>query len=233
MPSGNSPSSSIDEAYAAGAGSSVSSALEVERARVDAVAQAGRVRAVVEDMAEVAAARRAHDLGANHPVARVGLRDDAVERRRLEEARPAAARLELRVRAEELRPAAGAAVDAVAVLVPVRAGERALRALAPQDLVLLGREALAPLLVGELDLGSMRRGYAPSSEHDERESDELRRGRRDDEQVEDLVEAERGRERVGPRRRVRERPDAVQGAADDHQHRRGDAERREELRDRG
>src|SRR5262245_61370048 len=95
---------------------------------------------------------RAHDLGARHSVARVRLGHDAVERRRLVEARPARARLELRVGAEERAPAAGAAVDPRIVLVPVHARECALRALLPEDLVLLRRQALAPLGVGELDL---------------------------------------------------------------------------------
>ena len=86
--------------------------LEVECGGVDAVAQSCRGRAVVEDVAEVTAAGGAHDLGPGHPVARVRLGHDAVERRRLEEARPARARVELRLRAEELGATARAAVDA-------------------------------------------------------------------------------------------------------------------------
>src|SRR5918994_625837 len=176
MPSGNSPSSSIippqseipllagsrsrgslkASAHAAACRASDSRAsgraLEIERAGVDAVAEARRVGPVVEHVTEVAAAGRAHDLRARHPVARVRLGDDAVEGGRLEEARPAAARLELRVGAEELRAAARAAVDAVSVLVPVGARERALRPLVAEDLVLLGAQTLAPLRVGQLDL---------------------------------------------------------------------------------
>ena len=132
--------------------SRASYALEVERARVDAVAETRRVGPVVEHVTEVAAAGGARDLGACHPVAGVRLRDDAVERRRLVEARPAAARLELRVGAEELRAAAGAAVHTVAVLVPVCARESTFRSLLAENLVLLGREALTPLLLGQLCL---------------------------------------------------------------------------------
>ena len=44
---------------------------EVQRAGVDAVAQAGRVRAVVEHVTEMAAAALAHDLGAAHAEAAV------------------------------------------------------------------------------------------------------------------------------------------------------------------
>src|SRR5918994_6914052 len=121
MPSGNSPSSSIippqseiplvagsrsreslkasADAAACRASDSRASgrALEVERAGVDAVAEAGRCRPVLEHVPEMTPARRAHHLGANHPVARVRLGDDALERGRLEEARPPASRLELRI----------------------------------------------------------------------------------------------------------------------------------------
>src|SRR5947208_2915228 len=47
--------------------------LQLQCRRVDAVADAGRSRAVREEVPEVPAARRAHDLGADHPVTAVGL----------------------------------------------------------------------------------------------------------------------------------------------------------------
>ena len=72
--------------------------------------------------------------------------------RRLVEARPPGARIELRVGAEQLGAAAGAAIGAVVLDVDVLAGERALGPVLAQDLVLLGRQALAPLLVGQLNL---------------------------------------------------------------------------------
>ena len=50
----------------------------VQRDRVDAVALTGRVRAVVEHVAEVAAAAGAHDLGAHHAVRRVGAQLDGL-----------------------------------------------------------------------------------------------------------------------------------------------------------
>ena len=52
--------------------------LEVERERVDAVAQAGRLRAVEEDVAEVGAAGRAPHLRTAHAVAQVFLRLDGL-----------------------------------------------------------------------------------------------------------------------------------------------------------
>src|SRR5581483_12073925 len=92
------------------------------------------------------------------------------------------------VRREELLPAARAAVDAGPVLVPVGAGERALRPLAPQHLVLLGRELGAPLGLGLLDLlqlafllprpmvadgpRALRVPHAPRSPYDPRPVDE-------------------------------------------------------------
>ena len=131
---------------------SPSSAIEVQRAGVDAVAQAGRVRAVVEDVAEVAAAALADDLGAAHEEAVVGPGLDRVVVHRVEEARPAGAGVELGVGAEQLCAAAATAVDAVLLVVPVGAGERALGALLAEDLVLLGRELRPPLRLGLLDL---------------------------------------------------------------------------------
>ena len=71
--------------------------LELERARVDAVAHPGRGGAVVEDVAEVAAARaRTSPPCATIPWLVSTLGDDALERGRLDEAGPAGARVELR-----------------------------------------------------------------------------------------------------------------------------------------
>ena len=128
-----------------------SCALQFERAGVDAVALPGRAGAVREDVAEMAAAGGAHHLGAHHAVARVGLGDRRSRGRRLDEARPAGAGVELRVGAEELGAAAGAAVDAGVLRVDVLAGERALGALPPEDLVLL--RASAPRATRRLSSG--------------------------------------------------------------------------------
>src|SRR4051794_77721 len=64
--------------------------LELQRSRVDAVAQAGRPRAVGEDMAEMAAAFGAEHLGADHAVGRIVLLVDMALDGGLREARPAA-----------------------------------------------------------------------------------------------------------------------------------------------
>src|SRR3954468_24516349 len=99
------------------------------------------------------AAVRAADLGAGHPVAVVRDELDAGGVGRLGEARPARARVELGVGAEQLRAAAGTDERAVGLGVEELARERALGGAVAQDLELVGVELLAPLLLGLGDLG--------------------------------------------------------------------------------
>src|SRR5215212_10727529 len=127
--------------------------LELQRGGIDAVALAGRVRAVREDMAEVATAVGAQDLRSNHPMARVGLLLDRVLRRGGRERGPAAAGVVLRVRLEKLYAAPGAAVGPGLENVVVLVDERRFGALLPQHVVLLGRQLSPPLGVGLLHLG--------------------------------------------------------------------------------
>src|SRR6185369_1931168 len=95
--------------------------LEHQREAVDAVAQAGGFRAVVEDVAEMAAAAAAMHLGAQHAEGAVlGLADRVVER--LVKTRPAGAALELGVGGEQRQVAAGAGEGALAMLFQERAG---------------------------------------------------------------------------------------------------------------
>src|SRR5450755_2281727 len=88
---------------------------ELQRDAVVAVALAGRRRAVVEDVALVAAAAHAVVLGARDDHLDVGLGDDRARQRGVE-ARPAGAALELGLRGEERKVAAGADEAAVAML---------------------------------------------------------------------------------------------------------------------
>src|SRR5581483_10561395 len=111
--------------------------LQLERCRVDAVAEPGRARAVREYVPKVAAARGAEHLGAHHPVARVDLLRDRLAGGGRGERGPPAARVVLRVGGEELGSAAGAVVGARLEHVVVLAGERALGALLAQHAVLL------------------------------------------------------------------------------------------------
>src|SRR5215469_5999033 len=126
--------------------------LERQRARVDAVPLAGRPGTVVEDVAEVAAAAAADDLGAPHEQAVIRPQFDRLGDRGLVEAGPPGARVELGVRAEQLGAAAGTPVEAVPVVVDVLTGERHLGVRPAQDVVLLRGQLLTPLLVRLGDL---------------------------------------------------------------------------------
>src|SRR5256885_4043468 len=106
---------------------------------VDAIAQAGGLRAVVEDVAEMAAAAAAMHLDPRHAVGAVlGAAERVVER--LEEARPARAALELGVRGKQRQIAAGAGESTLAMLLHERARPRTLRAVLAQAIVLLRRQ---------------------------------------------------------------------------------------------
>src|SRR5712664_2391524 len=139
--------------------------MEYQRKAVHAVAQAGRLRPIVENVTEMAAAAAAVDFGPQHPEGAVfGLADGVVER--LIETRPAGAALEFRLRGEQRQVAAGAGEDALAMLLEQRARTRALGALLTQDLVLLRRQLRAPLRIGLFDLeflaGVCRRSPQPA-----------------------------------------------------------------------
>src|SRR5712672_3746263 len=105
---------------------------EYQRKAVNAVAQAGRLRPVVENVTEMAAAAAAVDFGPQHPEGAVfGLADGVVER--LIKTRPARAALEFRLRGEQRQVAAGAGEYALAMLLEKRARTRALGALLAPD----------------------------------------------------------------------------------------------------
>src|SRR3954470_1476853 len=120
--------------------------LEVHGHAVDAIAQMRRRRTVLEHVPQMAAAAAAMHLGADHAVAAVGRAFDRA-RDRIVEARPAGAALELLLRCEQLLSAPRAGERAGAFLVVERTGAGTLGAVAAQDVVLLGGEQLAPLLV--------------------------------------------------------------------------------------
>ena len=106
---------------------------EAQRHPIHAVAKAGRLRAVVEDVAEMRIAERAGDRGAHHAEGLVLDLDDVLLGDRLPEARPAGAGIELRVGIEERGVAADAAVEAGGMVVPIRPGEGLLGALLAGD----------------------------------------------------------------------------------------------------
>src|ERR1039457_2301992 len=121
--------------------------VEVEGGGVDAVAQAGGLGAVGEDMAEVASAAGTGDLGAHHAVAAVFDLLDVLPVQGIGEAGPAASGVELGIGGEELEAAGGAEIDAGGAGFGVLSGEWPLGTLLAQDAVLLGSERTAPLFV--------------------------------------------------------------------------------------
>ena len=110
--------------------------MKIERDAVHAIAQPGRLRSVVEDMAEMAAAALAMHLGASHEKAAVALGFDRVFKR-LVKARPAGAAVEFGRGLEQRLAAPGAMIDARIVVLVERAGAGALGAVLTQNPVLL------------------------------------------------------------------------------------------------
>src|SRR3981081_4055455 len=126
-----------------------------QRKAVHAVAQPGRLRPIVEDVTEMAAAGAEVNFGPQHPEGPVfGLADGVLER--LVKARPAGAALEFRLRGEQRQVAAGAGEDALAMLLEQRARTRALGALLAQNLILLRRQLRAPFRIGLFDFEFLR-----------------------------------------------------------------------------
>ena len=120
--------------------------VELERGGVEAVAQAGGLRAVLEDVAEVRAAAGAVDLVAHHAVAVVALRADVHRVDGGVEAGPAGARVELVLAREERQAAHDARVRALLVVVQEVPAERGLGARVLGDAVGLRRELRRQLL---------------------------------------------------------------------------------------
>src|ERR1700682_2159305 len=141
--------------------------MEYQRKAFHAVAQAGRLRPIVENVTEMATAAAAVDFGPQHPEGAVfGLADRVVER--LIKTRPAGAALEFRLRGEQRQVAAGAGEDALAMLLEQRARSRTLGALLAQDLILLRRKLRPPFRIGLFDLEFLRGVCRRSSQPTER-----------------------------------------------------------------
>lgn len=112
--------------------------------RVHAVALATLCRTIVKEVAEVAAALRAHYFGAAHTCGVVFYHLHCAGER-VVKAWPASTRVELRVRRKEWVPARNAFVHAFALLFKKRSSKRHLRPLLTQHTVLFGRELILPL----------------------------------------------------------------------------------------
>src|ERR1700722_7497988 len=126
--------------------------LEGERAGVDAVSLCRRSWPVAEDLAPVTAAATAPHVSAAHEHAVIRAQLYRLRYGWLVKARPAGARVEFRVRAEQLTSAARAAIGAVLRHVDVLAGKGTLGAAAAQHVELLAGQLLPPLLGWLLDL---------------------------------------------------------------------------------
>ena len=136
-------------------------AVKAERDAVHAVAQAGRRRAVIEDMAEMAATLGAMDFLAHHVHRAVAVGRDGRVLQRRPEARPAGVAVELGLGGEQRELATGAGEGAGAVLLVERARIGALGALPPQHRILGGRQQGAPFRVGMRDLEALVGGDRP------------------------------------------------------------------------
>src|SRR5579859_2988379 len=110
--------------------------MELQRETIHAVAQSGRLRTIVEHVSEVAAAATAMHFDALHPEGAVLARADRI-RKRLIEARPSGAALELGFGGKQRQVTSGAGERTLAVLPEQRAGPRPLGAFLAQDFILL------------------------------------------------------------------------------------------------
>jgi hypothetical protein len=124
---------------------------EIHRGRVHTVAQAGRLRTIFENMANMRAAAVAHHFGPMHAVAAVDGGLDLLFLERGIKARPTASGVILGLGAEKLVPAADAQIHALVVEVPVAAGKSVLGAFLPGNRELLGGKKFAPFFVGFFD----------------------------------------------------------------------------------
>src|SRR5215218_9841237 len=131
-------------------GSSALPFLKIERAAVHAEAHpAGFTGTVWKDVTEVAVAAGTPHFRACHAVGAILDRLYGAGEC-LRETRPSGAGFELGVAGEERIAAAGAAVRAVVLDIEVRPAKRPLGAVLAKHRVLLRRESLPPLFVGQI-----------------------------------------------------------------------------------
>ena len=117
---------------------------------IDAVAEAGGGRAVVEDVAEVAVAAGASDFGADHAVGAIVDWGDGVRVDRLGKGRPTGSRLEFLPGFEERISATGAYVGAGFLRAQEASGAGTFGAVLAQDAELFGGKELPQLFFSDL-----------------------------------------------------------------------------------
>src|ERR1700674_21555 len=104
---------------------------KLQRCRIHAIAQPGRLRTVVEYMPQVRVALGATYRCPHHAEGRVSNLANILFRNRSPEARPSRSRLKLRVRAEQSIITAHATVQTFIVHIPVLSREGSFRVCAP------------------------------------------------------------------------------------------------------
>ncbi len=112
--------------------------LKIQRSGINAIAQARRRGAIVEDVAEMRAAIGAGHFRAWHPTGAIGMLLDLGICFRRVKAGPSAACVEFRIAFEERRATRAAFIDATLPKGFVLAGERAFRPFLAHDAKLLG-----------------------------------------------------------------------------------------------
>src|SRR5947209_1887956 len=125
---------------------------EGERSGIDAIAQPGGCRAVVEDMTEMGVAAFARNLRSLHPEGVIRPFDDILLRNRTCKTWPACAGIEFVTGIEHRRLAADATKQSVLVQIPICAGERDFGARMAGDIECGRRKALLPFCFAEHDL---------------------------------------------------------------------------------
>ena len=100
--------------------------IELEGSGIDAVAQSGRSRTILEYMTEVRVAAGAQHFYPPHEMAVVFLVDDIFRSGRLPERRPSRTGIEFGLRVKQGGAATGATIHALIVAVPVFPRERTL-----------------------------------------------------------------------------------------------------------
>ena len=121
--------------------------VEAQGGGVDAIAHSGGVWAIGKDVAEMASAAGAGDLGSDHAVAAVCVLLDVVFGERIVKAGPAAMGVKLGLGRKELESAGGAEINSGSFGVSVLSGEGSLGAFFAKNTVLLRGERTTPLFV--------------------------------------------------------------------------------------
>jgi len=121
--------------------------LESQGGRIEAKAQAGGPRAVIENVSQVGVAPDAQDFRPIHAVAVVGVVDDILLGHRLKKAGPTGAGIKFRLRSEQGQSATDAIVNARFMLIVKGAAEGRFGAFVARDLILLLCQLFGPFRV--------------------------------------------------------------------------------------